>query len=356
MGVAYEWCCRACSPNRWTTTATCSRPVTYREVSFQLPSRPGTHSRFILTCCRADIKGAFEALEQPKIPFTWAYEPIWASVPQDILDELAQRVRCLFPQDRRFLAVRDTFVEIAYMAHVTGTATRTQTMQQVELSRLIFSHFYLVQCLLTCSGLLTSPQEFLRKTCRERPAVPCSADDQEVDVSFDINSFEEALRIAGLLFFKLVKGGSREKWDQHVSHLWLLNSHLRRIVAQSKAYRQKLASRESILSPGSLAADASEVDMLRSARGLLIWVVLIGEAFSAASEAEAWQWPSPYTHDHTVYRDVLAELLECDGSDTSVDVLPERELDFCHIFHLGIMKNFVWNVRAEVRRVLQGKP
>lgn len=310
----------------------------------------------MLTCFRADIKGAFETLEPPKIPFTWAYEPIWTSVPKGILYERAQWVRCLFPRDQRFLAVRETFIEISYMAYVTETATRTQTMQQIELPQLVFSHFYLVHCLLTRPDMLTNPQEFLERTSMEGSDVSCSTGDQSTYGTSDIDSFGEALRIAGLLFFKLVKGGSRESWDQHVSHLWLLNGHLRRILAQLKAYRQKLAVSESLLHPHRPDAYASEVEMLRSARGLLVWIALIGEAFSAVSDAEAWQWPPLYAHDCTVYREFLAELLVYDGEDISVDLLSEHELDFCRIFHLGIMRNFVWDVRAEVTRVLRGKP
>lgn len=249
----------------------------------------------------------------------------------------------------------ETFIKISYMAYVTETATRTQTMQQIELPRLVLSHFYLVHCLLTRPDMLTNPQEFLERTSMEGSNVSCSTGDQSTHGTSDIDSFEEALRIAGLLFFKLVKGGSRESWDQHVSHLWLLNGHLRRILEQLKASRQTQAGSGSLLHPHPMAAYASEVEMLRFARGLLVWIALIGEAFSAASDTEAWQWPPLYAHDRTVYREFLAELLEYDGEDISANLLADHELDFCCIFHLGIMRNFVWDVRAEVTRVLRGR-
>ncbi|KAH7029076.1 uncharacterized protein B0I36DRAFT_128139 [Microdochium trichocladiopsis] len=303
---------------------------------------------------KADIKGAFERIEQPRFSFSWAYEPIWSSLSSETRDHCANRVRAVFSQSSIDSTVRETFVEIAYMAHVTETASKTGTMQRIELPRLTESHFYLINRLLTSPRMLTPSEAFIHLRSTDMTQDHFVVDSKRFFVLSISDSVEEALRISGLLFFKMVKGGARERWDQHVNHLWLLNGHLRRISVWLHGYNRGSPSSSKDISCMHIH-DSTEYHPVLSARGLLIWASLIGEAAAAASEREVWIWPRPYAADPGIYREILAELLGS-ASDVSDASLPEEDLEFCRIFHLGILQNFFWDVRAEISRVLHGKP
>lgn len=265
-------------------------------------------------------------------------------------------MRALFQRCDISDTVTETFVEIAYMAHVAGEASQSGNMKYLELPQLTESHFYLVYRLLTAPKLLTRPEalpsSFQAPHQHPLPAGEVAHDGP--DCSF--NSFEEALRLSALLFFKLVKGGSREKWDQHVTHLWLLNTHLRRILIRLQGHDQLFPSTmkdTSLLS--TTGGHDTDLSSLLKATGPLIWMSLIGEAIAAASKNEKWKWPPDLAPDPNVYSELLAEVLgsEDDASDL---VLPEKDLEFCRIFHLGIMQGFYWDVREEVTRVLRRIP
>lgn len=265
-------------------------------------------------------------------------------------------MRALFQWYDASDAVTDTFVEIAYMAHVAEEASQSANMKYLELPQLTESHFYLVYRLLTAPRLLTRPENLPSRlhASHQHPLHASEAAHDGPDCRF--NSFDEALRLSALLFFKLVKGGSRERWDQHVTHLWLLNTHLRRILIRLQGHSQSFFStmKDTSMPSTTDEHDTDHYSLLR-ARGPLIWMSLIGEAIAAASENERWTWPSDFAPDPDVYSELLAEVL---GSvdDASDLVLPEKDLEFCHIFHLGIMQGFFWDVRGEVTRVLRGLP
>ncbi|KXJ90291.1 hypothetical protein Micbo1qcDRAFT_74677 [Microdochium bolleyi] len=305
---------------------------------------------------KASVKGAFERLEQPKLPFIWPSGPIWSTLPTSAREDLATKVRALLQEYDVPGAVVETFVEIAYMAHVTGEASKTGSMQHLELPRLTESHFYLVHRLLTSPQLLTKPDDLLRGLGTVHPHQNDAAEAASRGPNGTINPFEEALRISALLFFKLVKGGSRESWDQHVSHLWLLNTHFRQILARLQARDGDLAwNGEDMPSPFSTSRESMGRSSSYRARGPLVWMCLIGEAFAATSEMEKWKWPATFTPDPTIYSALLAELLG-PAKDGGEFLLSDKDLEFCGIFHLGIMQGFFWDVRAEVARVLQRLP
>lgn len=286
---------------------------------------------------RSDIKGAFEGLQPPTFDFAWTYEPLWMTLPPDVLTSTAARVQhhlsSAYGIDN---AVTDTFVSMHHMSLLTRLATSNGAMRDLNSLRLIESHFYLIDRLIISPELIQKPESVSRRLdSYDTPGRTSSGPRDETLTCSE--SVEQALRLAGLFYIKVAKGGSREVWDELVDHLWLLNLHSRNILNGLQR---------------SMMDDVhNDRERLLKLKGPLIWICAIGQRAVNASELEGWNWRTR-TPDTTVYRELLQEIIGFDTAD--IDTLPEEDLEFGYMYDIGIMNKFRWDLRADLREILAG--